>query len=138
MHEREYAKLRKQIEAEYRRKLDALDIVYELSGGPANGVPSTGTAIGKGVLAKAVRAAVDRQPDSFTVRDIENRIIEMRPELRKSINRTSISSALKRLAKDSHIVTRKVGRGKRATVYSGQTDLLVPGTEEVVVLRRRK
>lgn len=144
MNEREYAKLRKQIEAEYFQKLGALDMVYAMSGGSSTGRSSAGAprndfrkpAVGKGELARAVRDAVDFQTGIFTVRDVENRIIESRPELGPTINRASLSSALKRLAKDSYIITHELGRGKRATKYakraSGarETGLLTPCDSE--------
>ena len=115
MKEREYRKLRAKIECEYRENLQALDLVFKMSGGDAAEVGAA-TPLPMGELAKAVRGAVDAQGSEFTVRNIEDAILESNPDYRGSINRTSISSALKRLVNDV-IVVKQLGRGKRATRY---------------------
>ena len=68
MNEREYNRLKSEIQAEYRRKLDALELVWKMSNASRNGTQSTqapNALVGKGQLLKAVRNALaDMQGDS--------------------------------------------------------------------------
>lgn len=122
MNEREYDKLRKQVRDEYEKKLEALDLVYEMSKCGSGGVEP----LQMGELSKAVRSAVEKQSVPFTVRDVEVKIIESHPEHKSTLNRTSISSALKRLANDEVIVMKERGSGKRPTLYENRRPVSDP------------
>lgn len=122
MNEREYNRLKKQVNEEYARKLVALDLVYEMSRSGSGGLVNSTPSLPMGELSKAVRMAVDTQITTFTVREIEEKIIESQPEYKSAINRTSISSALKRLEKDGYIVMIERGKGKRASRYGKKRD----------------
>lgn len=58
MHKREYKKLRSVIEADYRKKIEALELVYGMAG--KNGA-STASSPVRGEPAKAVVAAIQQQ-----------------------------------------------------------------------------
>lgn len=113
MNEREFNRLRTQIKAEYQKKLEALDMVWKMCGGATKGSRTPP----RGALASAVRQAVDARAGTFTVRDIEHTVCEANPGMATTVNRTSVSSALKRMANDDLITIASLGRGKRATIY---------------------
>jgi len=116
MNEREYGRLKAEAEAEYRRKLDAIEMVWKLSGGAAkNGTEFA--VLGKGSLLKAVRDAIVHLQDEFTVHDVEQYIIRNNPTVAPSLKRPSLSSALKRLEKQNLVAISTKGTGKRASKY---------------------
>jgi hypothetical protein len=114
MNERDYRRLRAQVEREYQQKLDALELVWNMAQGqkePATRIRSAS----KGSLLAGIRDAVAAADNSFTLRDIERWLHNNRPEL-IATKRASISSTLKRLVGDKVEVV-ELGSGKRATVY---------------------
>jgi hypothetical protein len=116
MREPEYRRLKKKIETEYREKLDALDMVFRMSGGssPKNG--EQGGRISKGAVSQAVRRALPRMTGEFGVREIEQQIKIDDPT--SVFKRASISSTLKRMAEDEdEIVCTKKGKGKGGSQF---------------------
>ena len=111
MHEREYKRLRATIEAEYRKKLDALDLIYSMAG--RNGT-SANAQPAKGELARAVIDAILQTRGDFTVRDIEGTLKVTNPNLQAK--RASLSNTLKRLV-GNEIELVEQGSGKRASRY---------------------
>jgi hypothetical protein len=110
MHEREYRRLRATIEADYRKKLDALELIYGMAG--KNGASSP--ALVKGVLAQAVVTAIQQAKGDFSVRDIEDTLKVIYPNLVSK--RASLSNTLKRLeGREIELVEK--GSGKRASKY---------------------
>jgi hypothetical protein len=115
MHEREYKRLKRQIQAEYDEKLKALDMVWKMSGGIA---PNSSKSVrgGKGALLEAVRLALPRLSGEFSVKDVEKQIQSDNPTL--TVKRASLSSTINRLALDKDgIVLVLKGKGKRPTIY---------------------
>jgi hypothetical protein len=114
MREPEYRRLKKKIEAEYREKLNALDMVFRMSGGasPKNG--DQGGRKSKGAVSQAVRNALPRISGEFGVLEVEKQIKLDDPI--SSFKRASISSTLKRMAVDGEL-TCTPGKGKRASKY---------------------
>jgi hypothetical protein len=111
MHEREYKRLRTTIEAEYRMKLDALELIYGMAG--KNGHSPSPSPI-KGELAQAVVSAIQQMKDQFSVRDVEQTLKVIYPNL--IVNRGSLSNTLKRLeGKELELVVK--GAGKRPSSY---------------------
>ncbi len=118
MNEREYNRLKAEAEIEYRRKLEAIEMVWKLSGGAnRNGTEVIGAIVGKGLLLKAVRHALEDIRGDFTIHDIENWIRRNNPSLAATLKRPSLSGTLKRLAKDGTITLVAAGSGKRASKY---------------------
>jgi len=123
MNEREYDRLKREIEADYRKKIDALELIWELSGGQRkNGSVHQSSGI-RGSLLKAIQTAVSETNGEFTVRKIEEMIKEKTPEI--ELKRPSISSSLQRLAEEGEIRVLESGSGKRPTVYA-RKDLAPP------------
>jgi hypothetical protein len=120
MNEREYNRLKSEIEAEYRRKLDALELVWKMSNSSRNGtqaIQAVNGVVGKGRLLKAVRHSLTELRGDFTLHEVENQIRLVNPTLAATIKRPSLSSALKRLAKEGVIIVVSVGAGKKPSKY---------------------
>jgi hypothetical protein len=119
MNQREYEKLKADAAAEYRRKLEAIEVVWRMSGVGANsnGSHVDETPIGKGALQQAVKSAVQVISGDFTLRDVDKQIRLTDSGFAAKIKRPSLSSALKRLAADREIVLVSLGSGKRASIY---------------------
>ena len=118
MNQREYERLKSQAQAEYRRTIEAIERVWQMSGGATRKGPTHGdSTTRKGKIKDAVRQAVAELSGEFSVRDIEKQIQDDDPELAAKIKRPSLSSALKRLEADEEIVLVTPGSGKRASTY---------------------
>ncbi|SRR5258706_14559981 len=118
MNEREYLRLKNVAEAEFRRKIEAIELVWRMTGGTSKNGPKTGdSSIGKGSLQQAMRYAVDLLAGEFTARDVESQMRANDPAFAANVKRASLSAALKRLADDKKIVLVEVGAGKRPSKY---------------------
>jgi len=118
MNLREYQRLKAEAEAEYRRKLEAIEMVWKLSGGDSkNGSNPLETSIGKGSLQQAIRYALQQITSEFTLREVEQQMKIHDPVFAAKVKRPSISGALKRMADDKEIVVVAAGSGKRASRY---------------------
>jgi len=119
MKEKEYIRLRREIEADYHKKLDALDLIWKMSNKAA--APSAqftlrpGSIVGRGSLLSAVRNILTHVQGDFTAKRIAGMVREGNPELH--VKTASVSSVLKRLAGNLEIDVIEVGKGKRASTY---------------------
>lgn len=127
MTEKDYLKLRKQIDERYRADVDALNRIWGLSNKvtppSANETKDPKVQI-RGHLVQTIREIIPSIPGKFTVHEIERRLIERVPEI--SIKRTSLSQVLKRLLEDEKIINLvEAGVGRAPSVYiSPMADLL--------------
>lgn len=124
MNLREYQRLKAEAEADYRRKLEAIETVWKLSGGPSlaaikNGTKSSETGLNKGALQEAARHAYKLLSGEFTHRDVFNKIAATDPTFAEQIKdkMPSLSGALKRMANDNELILVEGGSGKRASKY---------------------
>jgi hypothetical protein len=120
MNEREYLRLKGLAEVEFRRKIEAIETVWRMTGSNTskNGAKSEGGSVAKGSLQKAIRYAIDLLSGEFTVRDIEDKMRASDPAFGAKIKRASLSAALKRIADDDKkIQLTEAGRGKRPSKY---------------------
>jgi hypothetical protein len=139
MTEREYDDLRNRIIADSRRKLEALELVWEMArvignNGPAaeagadppipddepdgedtNEDPQGGRAFERGELLQAVRDAVVHRTGEFSFREVYTFVRAANPGI--TLQRASIATALRRLVELEEIEIMIQGRGKRATVF---------------------
>lgn len=118
MKESEYTYTREKIEAECKRKLDALNLIYEM----IKDYPSEVAPVKKlhrGEIGKRVWAAmaIHGKGREFTVHQIRGHIIDLHPEYTHCLHATSISSVLGRLVKQGSLIRMKVGRGTRPSIY---------------------
>lgn len=122
MNEREYFRLKRQIEEDYKNKLSALETVWGLSNDKkptrepreAKEVPNGRSEKGKFDLAVAEfvsSTALER----FTAKDVEEWISKEKSE---RANRTTISHKLRQLAERGELTLTVPGKGRRAAVYA--------------------
>lgn len=128
MNERDYIRLKKQINERYQRDLEALERVWQMAQ-ESNGLVSISSSnrsysSGDNVmrnegLTEAIRSALRTFDDPFTVHIVINRVSELFPDLAESVRQkpASVSSALKRLEKFREIEVIRVGSGKRPSEY---------------------
>jgi hypothetical protein len=138
----EYERLKKQIEDDYRRKIDALETVWQMV---SSTTKTADVGNGSSHFAKLISDLIDRLPDSFTVREVEAKLAET-PGI--SVNRSTVSHTLKRMSMEqSKIRISYAGAGKRPTLYERvisspyraaprQTDAVVGELKALVQQRR--
>lgn len=115
MHEREYKRLRKSIEDDYRKKLDALELIWGMAGAANQNGKESRIRGRSAILKQAIMDVLPGVSGSFNQRDIEAKIAQLHPEI--SAKRASLSTALKRIAEAGIIEIEQKGKGKRATIY---------------------
>jgi len=108
----DYFRLRQRIEADYRKKLDALELVWKMSGA-VNGKPgnqATPPLEGrtKGQLVRAVRKFIENASSEFAISGIQAALLRDHPELGE-VRRQSIATALRR-QKGIEVVSAGKGR----------------------------
>lgn len=116
MKEPEYLRLKRRIEADYQRRLDALTMVWEMARDSDAEHRSRGTPRAGGVR-QAVDAAVAAIPGEISVQVVERWIGQQHPDLRDGLKRPSLSQALKRLTNSGVLEVVNRGAGKRPTIY---------------------
>jgi CRP-like cAMP-binding protein len=127
LNQRDYERLRKQIEDRYRRDIEALERVWEMAAAGSNGQkePTNGRAPSgtqnhriEG-LTDAIRKVLITIDGTFTLRDIMARLSATDSIIGESIKDkpASVSSALKRLESEGEISVVRKGTGKRPSEY---------------------
>jgi len=112
MREREYLRLKRQIEAEYRQKLEALELVWKMSGKVA-GRPER---IARVALQQFVRAFVAEAHDAeFTVDDVFRYVRQQTPGV--TLNRASLSGILQRFVRNGELELVSRGKGSKPSRY---------------------
>jgi hypothetical protein len=119
MNEREYNRLKQQIENDYKKKLEALDIIWQMAKEnvretPVNGKSSTVKA---GTLMGAIRQVLPFVSGEFDINTIIQLVEARRPDIKTPINPTSVSGSLRKLEKANAIVLMEAGAGKRPNRY---------------------
>lgn len=114
MHQREYDRLKKRIEAEYREKLGALDLVWKMAGN--SGSTKVRATPLESSLVDSVRRALDQITGSFTIKTVSEGCAAILPD-GKWFAGTSVSVILKRMADDGQLTIIERGRGRKATIY---------------------
>lgn len=113
MHDREYDRLKKQIEDEYHANLDALERIWKMS--KKQGTSSSSSNGKRGSLLVAARQAVTDKSGTFNIRDIEDLIKKHNPDL--MLRRASLSSTLLRLVEDGDLEVVEKGIGRKGSIY---------------------
>ncbi len=120
MKEKEYLNIKAQIESEYRKKLDALELIWGLSGGGKLSTNGNGTAHRRGALARQVKTFVDKALGEFSVLDLYKYLSAIEP----NVKQLSIATVLRRMnGKEIELVKQGTGRApsmfKRKETSSG-------------------
>lgn len=140
MNEAEYLKLkeqiianatrrREQIEAEKRKQLESLEMIWELVSSMNGQSPSVNTSeiasqiitgetsAGTFPLAEAVRLVLPAKGHIFDINNIIRSIETKGHDVKKPINPTSVSGVLRKLQAASILEIVKAGKGKRPSRY---------------------
>jgi hypothetical protein len=112
MREREYLRLKRQIEAEYRQKMEALELVWKMSGKVA-GRPER---IPRVALQQLVRAFLDEaHDDELTVDEVFKYVRLQTPGV--VLNRASLSGVLQRFVRNGELELVSRGKGSKPSRY---------------------
>jgi hypothetical protein len=118
--EREYKRLRQKIEDEYRLDLEALDRTWELfrRNASVKAVEPVESPAKRGEVDDLVRRVVPHIFGEFTPREVKAQIMSL-PDAPARVDRSSISSALRRLSEgeDKLLEVAHQGKGKRPSRY---------------------
>lgn len=116
MQEREYLRLRREIEERCKADLASLERVWELSRTSGGSKKDTGDGIKRGDLQNAIIRAIGQFATDFTAEQMHARIKVTDPEIGEKAKPSSVSSALNRMeGSEIEIVVRGVGR--KPSVY---------------------
>lgn len=112
MRETEYRKLKQRIEAESREKLEALELVWKMSGGSNGKSPASESLASKtkGQLVSNLKTFLQAANNDFTITDVQS---ALRPIL-GVVRRQSIATALRR-QKNIEVVV--AGKGRTEAKY---------------------
>jgi len=120
MNQREYERLKREIQAEYQKKLEALEMIWQMAQNRNHSTASATTRstseLARGFLLSAVKNALQHISGDFSQHIVVQKIAELHPNL-SPVKRASVSSALKRLAGGKEIELVEAGSGKRPSVY---------------------
>ena len=112
MREREYLRLKRQIEAEYRQRLEALELVWKMSG-KVGGRPER---LARVALQQFVRAFfAEAYDDEFTVDDVFRYVRQQTPGV--VLNRASLSGILQRFVRNGELELVSRGKGSKPSRY---------------------
>jgi hypothetical protein len=128
MNEREYRRLIQQLEADFQKKREAIELVWLMARDTNHDASprAQGNGGGNGTRSGTLAAAVEDVITRFITETVQfnlNTVIELieanHPEIKKPINPTSVSGCLKNLAKDkpTFLVLAQRGSGKRPNLY---------------------
>ena len=113
MQEREYCRLKRQIQDDYTKKLEALDLVWSLSTGgqePPALSPKDIQRAANGDGQSTISQALAYMPEEFTTKDV----CDWLATNASNVDRTTVSHSLKRM-KGLELI--EIGRGKRSSRY---------------------
>ena len=118
--EREYLRLRRQIEEDYRRKIEALETVWKLSQPSKNSASPESEGAprpSRGTVDALVRGVLPDLGEVFRPRDVMERLHVKHPDSKRFLLRSSVSSTLRRLVGEQKIEVVEQGSGKRPSRY---------------------
>jgi len=143
MNEREYRALRRTLDAEYHKNVEALDRVWRLAHldgaplptdqsvpqPPAEALPSgeenhEARRAGSGDVIAAVREAIEEIEGRFTWVEVSAGLEALNTET--AFKRPTINQVLRRLVHERELAVIEKGRGKRASVYQKSAELPGP------------
>jgi hypothetical protein len=112
MKEREYLHLKRQIEAEYREKMQALDLVWRMAGKPEQ----RAGRFPRNAIQQLVRTFVSEWRDGdFSVDEVFKYLRQQAPSA--VLNRSSVSKALRRLVLNRELEITAQGKGSKPSQY---------------------
>jgi len=112
MREREYLRLKRQVEAEYRQKMEALELVWKMSG-KVVGRPER---IPRSALRQLVRAFLeDPHDDEFSLDEVFKYVRQQTSG--GVVNRASLPGVLRRFVRNGELELVSRGKGSKPSRY---------------------
>lgn len=124
MNYEEYLRLKKDIEYEYNRNLEALELVWKRSQNifsSAHQGDATDQAGGEQPLSEAVRLVIAHMTSDFTADAVEAALRDHNYNEGKPVNRVSLTNTLHRLFRRGEIDLMRKGRGRTPSSYRKKT-----------------
>ena len=109
----QYKKLKEEIETEYQKKKDALEMVWRMCQ-KQNGASASGTEHSGSSTSDAVRRVIEGLANDFTANDIQQ---GLKDHSVKGVQRLAITNTIHRLCRRGELEVVKKGRGRMAGVY---------------------
>ena len=109
----QYKKLKEEIEAEYQKKKDALEMVWRMCQ-KQNGSGVSGAEHSASTISDAVRRVIEGLANDFTANDIQQ---GLKDHSVKGIQRIAITNTIHRLCRRGELEVVKKGRGRMSGVY---------------------
>lgn len=109
----EYVKLKSEIEADYQKKKEALEMVWRMSKRHENGHSTDGETY-KTTLSSNIREIIKGLPDQFDANDVEEGLKAIGVKLR---GRIALTNTLHRLYRRHELDVIKKGLGRTPGVY---------------------
>ncbi|PYS39697.1 MAG: hypothetical protein DMG14_13200 [Acidobacteria bacterium] len=112
MKEREYLRLKRQIENEYRQKIEALELIWKMAGKS----PGRPERLPRLAVQQLVRAFLDQsRDDDFSLDEVFKYLRQTAPNV--AVNRGSLSRVLQRLVLNGELELVSRGRGNKPSRY---------------------
>lgn len=109
----EYKRLKDEIDAEYQKKKEALEMIWRMSQ-KHNGVNVSDGERSSITLSDAMRKLISNFPGDFTANDIQQ---GLKDHNIKGVTRLAITNTLNRLLRRNEIDVIKKGRGRSPGLY---------------------
>ena len=115
MDEEQYRKLKQDLENDYKRKLEALDLLYSALGGKS--APADMQGLRPQSMTQLVRQALPNLGETFSIWEIGAEVERQYPALKGKYKVSSLSATLSRMSKRGEIVVVQKGEGPAPTIY---------------------
>lgn len=119
MDEQEYGKIKEDLEADYKRKLEALELLWSaLRDKAPEAVPKAETkALPSQSLTAIIRQALPNLKEEFSIWEIKQEIEKMYPALKGQYKKNSLSGTLTRMKDRGEIIVVQAGEGTAPSIY---------------------
>jgi len=114
MDEREYRKIKEDLQADYKRKLEALELLWSGLRDKPTDKPELRPAQS---MTDIVRQALPNLGEQFSIFEVRKEIERMFPALKGAYRTTSLSSTLTRMHQRHEIEVIREGKGTAPTIY---------------------
>lgn len=123
MKQTEYLKLKEKIEKDYREKLGALELVWEMA------KDNNQVATGQKKLTSCVRDVLENHTGRFDLKDV---LLWVSDIYLDAIKLPTLSNILKRMSNEGIIEIIQTGTGSRPTVYNKEEEKTIEITDEEI------
>jgi hypothetical protein len=119
MNEQEYMKIKEDLEADYKRKLEALELLWSaLRGNASAPAPKDeNKTLPSQSLTDIIRQALPKLKEEFSIWEIKQEIERMYPAMKGQYKKNSLSGTLTRMKDRGEITVVQAGEGTAPSIY---------------------